>query len=256
MLKKYKNQIFKKIEELGYDVSLFEFTTILGQTLVYNGSKHESKHIDALILKNTIYMFIFYANTVDETTFRFSFNSLKTKNIKHTISAFPKENFIEFDKILDNSFLEWLNEMKDYLNGLKEPDLWELAKQQNNVLGASLQLADYQTNTEYFTPQEQNLFTLALKEFERKLIAEYQPSAEVLEKIQAQMLDIQADLKKLSKKSWFDKFIEQYLPNILVSLALSSEARATLAWLFEQSFITVANILMNTGNLLSQLPIF
>jgi hypothetical protein len=61
-------------------------------------------------------------------------------------------------------------------------------------------------------------------------------------------------LKKLTKKSWFAKFNESYLPNILVSLALSSEARTTLAWLFEQAFITVANILLDTSNLLKDFP--
>ncbi|MCU0444283.1 MAG: hypothetical protein MUE85_05145 [Microscillaceae bacterium] len=203
---------------------------------------------------------MFLNTSHNETICKFSFNNLKErKNYQGQeddvfVEIQWSKDFLEFEETIHKDFEKWLKDIGDYIESEQQPDLWELAKKQNNVLGASLQLADYQANTENFTPQEQNLFTLAIKEFERKLIGQYQPTAEVLEKLHTQMADIQADLKKLSKKSWFSKFNEMYLPNILVSLALSSEARATLAWLFEQAFSTVSHILLDTSQLLKDIP--
>jgi hypothetical protein len=263
MLRKYKNQIFEKIKELGYDVNLFEFIPDVkdDKRLLLRSTNQELMQEDIvdyighkLKIKNTNFEFIIIQHPINEDRFKYSYNHISRKYITENTLVFrPQSTIVDFDAIM-KKIENWLNSNNDFLKYEQQPDLWELAKQQNNVLGASLQLADYQSNTENFSPQEQNLFTLALKEFERKLIAEYKPSAEILEKIQMQIADIQVDLKKLSKKSWFDKFSEMYLPNILVSLALSSEARATVWGIFEQSFITVANILLDTGQLLKDFP--
>ena len=175
---KHKNELFKKIQEWGYNVNLFT---------VDNTDKN-----CLITLKNSPLSF--------HITNEVSFDSFHFKYVTYSPEWFIQTGNCRFIGILLEDFQFWL---KDHVNAYIEDqtsiDLWDIFT--NNNRSQNLNYIDFSTS-EKFTEDEKIQTQLLMNEFKNLLIERFDLQEEQIKIVNARLDYLVEATKRLNKFDW------------------------------------------------------
>ena len=216
---KHKNELFKKIQEWGYNVNLFT---------VDNTDKN-----CLITLKNSPLSF--------HITNEVSFDSFHFKYVTYSPEWFIQTGNCRFIGILLEDFQFWL---KDHVNAYIEDqtsiDLWDIFT--NNNRSQNLNYIDFSTS-EKFTEDEKIQTQLLMNEFKNLLIERFDLQEEQIKIINARLDYLAVATKRLNKFDWKGCAINSLI-NIIIALSLDVEKAQQLIHLFQTAFHYTTNLIM------------
>lgn len=216
---KHKNELFKKIQEWGYNVNLFT---------VDNTDKN-----CLITLKNSPLSF--------HITNEVSFDSFHFKYVTYSPEWFIQTGNCRFISILLEDFQFWL---KDHVNAYIEDqtsiDLWDIFT--NNNRSQNLNYIDFSTS-EKFTEDEKIQTQLLMNEFKNLLIERFDLQEEQIKIINARLDYLAEATKRLNKFDWKGCAINSLI-NIIIALSLDVEKAQQLIHLFQTAFHYTTNLIM------------
>ncbi len=227
MRKKYSNQLFLLINELGYNPEDF----IMSDDII---EEHQSKSIK---YKDTFFTFII-RNDQD------SFDSF---DYKHTVFApnypmsvyIPTAGYANFESVL-NGFKNWMkNHVKEYLYEQNEPDLWRNFKNSDKSLNIENINFD---NINSFSNQEKQQILMSINELKLLIYKELKPNNEEQKLISARLDYLIDATERLNKYDWKGLVITTLI-GITTTLTLDTEKGQLLFELFRRVFNSFPKLL-------------
>jgi hypothetical protein len=225
MRKKYKNEIFHKIKELGYTPDDF--------TLIENA---EEEYRTIIKYKDTPFMFTINNSTQSYDEFE-CFYVLYAPGFPDT-DMFPERNYFEFSSVL-KIFNNWvINHIKEYELDEFEPDLWSEYKNGNNSL--NFNEIDF-NDKDLFSNAEKKQISMSINELRLLINKNFETSVEEQKLINERLEYLIDSTKKLNKFDWKSLTVSTII-GIATTLTLDVEKGKLLFELFRQVFSTVRNI--------------
>jgi hypothetical protein len=225
MRKKYKNEIFHKIKELGYTPDDF--------TLIENA---EEEYRTIIKYKDTPFMFTINNSTQSYDEFE-CFYVLYAPGFPDT-DMFPERNYFEFSSVL-KIFNNWvINHIKEYELDEFEPDLWSEYKNGNNSL--FFNEIDF-NDKDLFSNAEKKQISMSINELRLLINKNFETSVEEQKLINERLEYLIDSTKKLNKFDWKSLTVSTII-GIATTLTLDVEKGKLLFELFRQVFSTVRNI--------------
>jgi hypothetical protein len=220
MRKKYSNQLFLKIKELGYEPIDFKVTEDITEEL-------PSK---ILQFRDTPFYF----------TIRNETNSFDLFDYKYTIFApnypdsdySPSSGFAYFDLVLQG-FNDWIKtEVKEYLYEETEPDLWDNYNMQDKSLNfENINFEDLES----FTNQEKSQILMSINELKLLIHKEIVTSDKEQLLINARLDYLIEATERLNKYDWKGLVISTLI-GITTTLTLDTQKGQLLIELFKRIF--------------------
>jgi hypothetical protein len=228
MLKKYKNELIRIIEDFGFDPRNF---------------KPIEKNVDgepAFILKLINSPMFFMVRTSND-----NYHDLDVKYVEFgpnysNSEYYPPSGWGNFDHV-SQQFTLWLkNNVSEYLNEIDTPDLW------SQINGDQLfQLDPNEENrSKYFDKVEKQKIEAALVKFTERIKIEFKPTSEQLETICAQLEYLKESTERLDKFDWQGIAISTII-SISISLSLDNDDGKVLFQAFRDSFIFITGLIGN-----------
>jgi hypothetical protein len=225
MRKKYKNEIFHKIKELGFTPDDFN--------LIENA---EEEYTTIIKYKDTPFMFTIHNSAQSYDEFECLY-VLYAPGFPHT-EMFPERNYFEFSSVLKN-FNNWvINHIKEYDLDEFEPDLWSEYKNGNNSL--NFNEIDF-NDRDLFSTAEKRQISMSINELRLLINKNFETSVEEQKLINERLEYLIDSTKKLNKFDWKSLTVSTII-GIATTLTLDVEKGKLLFELFRQVFSTVRNI--------------
>lgn len=225
MRKKYKNEFFYKIKELGFTPDDF---TLIEDT--------EEDHTTYIKYKETPFMFTI--NNSNESYDEFECLYVLYAPGFPDSEMFPERNYFEFSSVL-NKFNHWvMRHIKEYELDEFEPDLWSEYKNGNN----SLNFNDIDCNDkDLFSISERKQISMSINELKLLINKNFETSVEEQNLINERLEYLINSTKKLNKFDWKSLTLSTVI-GIATTLTLDVEKGKLLFELFRQVFSTIRNI--------------
>ncbi len=224
ILKKYKNQILKTIQESGIDEGLFI-------------AKNEAiKGVDnfVIILLDSPIRFLIKPWLNSLTQFMYNYSQF--------VDGFSLSSEYSYtdDINLSNKIKDWLDTVvRPYLDELNTPDLWE--RFLDDYADAKNQLGtpdDFQP----FSDEEKIPIRLSINELSLSIKNNFNPNRDQLKIINDRLKYLSDALDKHNKFDWRGIAISSAI-SIMIALSLSSKQGHQLFQLFQKIFPTVLHLL-------------
>ena len=209
ILKKYKNRIFKVIENLGWQTSNFETVEVKRHT--------PNNHAFALRYKKSKMNFLFVNHETDFHSFKHAYSQFN-RNFTQT-SESPQQKWLKFEQVLDQ-FSHWINhELKNYIEEDDEIDLWTFSTQNSSKI--NINNINLEDNSQ-FTDEEQNRLKVGITEI-KKLIESKFSLNEAQTKELHKKLDYQEKaLSRLSKLDWKNGFLGGMF-SVIIAMSMDTD---------------------------------
>lgn len=216
---KYKNELFKKIQEWGYNANSFAVDNTDKKCLI--------------TLKNTPLSY--------HITNEVSFDSFHIECVTYSPEWFIQTGSCRFIGELLEDFQLWL---KDHVNAYIEDqtsiDLWDIFT--NNNRSQNLNYIDFSTS-EKFTEDEKIQTQLLMNEFKNLLIERFDLQEEQIKIVNARLDYLVEATKRLNKFDWKGCAINSLI-SIIIALSLDVEKAQQLIHLFQTAFHYTTNLIM------------
>ena len=225
MRKKYKNELFKQIQELGLTPDNFSLVDL-----------PENPYHTIIKYKETPFYFSL-TNSQD------SYEEFECQFIQYApefpiTQIFPDRNYAQFNYILD-MFIIWV---KDHINEFEldefEPDLWSEYKNGNTTLNFN----DIDFNDKnLFSIHEKKQIAMAINELKLLINKNFETTTEEQKLVGERLEYLIESTKKLNKFDWKSLVLSTVI-GIATTLTLDVEKGKLLFELFRQVFSTVRSI--------------
>lgn len=225
MRKKYKNELFKQIQELGLTPDNFSLVDL-----------PENPYNTIIKYKETPFYFSL-TNSQD------SYEEFECQFIQYApefpiTQIFPDRNYAQFNYILD-MFIIWV---KDHINEFEldefEPDLWSEYKNGNTTLNFN----DIDFNDKnLFSIHEKKQIAMAINELKLLINKNFETTTEEQKLVGERLEYLIESTKKLNKFDWKSLVLSTVI-GIATTLTLDVEKGKLLFELFRQVFSTVRSI--------------
>lgn len=225
MRKKYKNELFKQIQELGLTPDNFSLVDL-----------PENPYQTIIKYKETPFYFLL-TNPQD------SYEEFECQFIQYApefpiTEIFPDINYAEFNYILD-MFIIWV---KNHINEFEldefEPDLWSEYKNGNTTLNFN----DIDFNDKnLFSIHERKQISMGINELKLLINKNFETTTEEQKLVGERLEYLIESTKKLNKFDWKSLVLSTVI-GIATTLTLDVEKGKLLFELFRQVFSTVRSI--------------
>lgn len=225
MRKKYKNELFKQIQELGLTPDNFSLVDL-----------PENPYQTIIKYKETPFYFLL-TNPQD------SYEEFECQFIQYApefpiTEIFPDRNYAEFNYILD-MFIIWV---KNHINEFEldefEPDLWSEYKNGNTTLNFN----DIDFNDKnLFSIHERKQISMGINELKLLINKNFETTTEEQKLVGERLEYLIESTKKLNKFDWKSLVLSTVI-GIATTLTLDVEKGKLLFELFRQVFSTVRSI--------------
>lgn len=216
---KYKNELFKKIQEWGYNANLFTVDNTDKNCLITLKNTPLSYHIE-----NKISFDIFYI-----------------EHVTYSPEWFTQTGTCRFIDELLEDFQFWLkNHVDAYIADQTSIDLWDIFT--NNNQSQNLNCIDFSTSEE-FTEDEKIQMRLLMNEFKHLLIERLDLQEEQIKIVNVRLDYLIEATKRLNKFDWKGCAINS-LMSIITALSLDVEKTQQLIHLFQTAFHYTTNLIM------------
>lgn len=220
MLKRYKNQLFKTIQEKGIDPKLF------------HAEEKQIENSNIFVVKLTNTPLTFLIRNSKNNFHQFDWRFTKFKPTFQMTGYKPNVGWAS-SEILNDAFSYWIeHHAKPYILDQIEPDLWErIALQAPLVTGSELVPED----TEVFSDDERARLRMSINEFRLLVMKTFEPSSDELKVIDDRLEYLSNSVDRLNKIDWRSVAITTLI-SISMALALDAEKGRLLFNLFLQVF--------------------
>ncbi len=207
MLKKYRNNLLQAIIDLEFDPTLF--------------SSSEENGRFRIDLRNTPLWFE-VGNTYDD------YHALDCQFVKfgpgYPGSGFlPADGFTSIDRVL-LYLRHWLDEhVREYLDELELPDLWEQVNAQHSLISGQ---APDTYDQSYFSEEEKDQIHHSLEVFRERLITAFSPDDHQMAAIDARLQYLTQAVDRLNRFDWMSVAISTLI-SISVALSLDTDRDLT-----------------------------
>ena len=215
----YKNELFKKIQEWGYNANLFTI---------------ENTDNDCLLTLNNSPLIYHIAND-------FSYDFFRIECVTYSPQWKVQKGDCRFTDELFSDFHMWLkNHVNAYIEDQTSIDLWDIFT--NNNQSQNRNCIDFSTS-EKFTEDEKIQTQLLMNEFKNLLIERFDLQEEQIKIVNARIDYLVEATKRLNKFDWKGCAINSLI-SIIIALSLDVEKAQQLIHLFQTAFHYTTNLIM------------
>lgn len=231
MLKEHKNRLFNIIQELGISLSYFT-------------SPKQEGNIFTIKLTNSP---VFFTLTQSPDYFdEFWFNyTLYEPNFPMKFSVQEAQSTTAYSSIngsIIHEFKYWLNAVvKRYIYQLEMPDLWSQIQFYSPFVESSFSEESFQ----YFSDNQKETIKLSLKEFERLIVENFNPTKEQFSYIIERLEYLSEAVNRLNRFDWKGLAIS-IITGIAINLTVDVEGGKLLFKLFQQAFDSIMRFLLGS----------
>ena len=230
MLKKYKNQLFTTIQNLGIDFNNFKISAT-------NSTENDLERT-TLTFIDTPFDFVIRTNRDSFDLFDYQATEFRPG---YPISSLSP-GYIPFSKILEH-FTTWLNkDLRDYLDENASIDLWTEYTEGNKLL--NIDQIDFNDKAQ-FSYDERKQISFAVEDLKFLIISQFQLKG-VETKLIHQRLDYLTEAaERMNKFDWKSLVISTII-GIATTLSLDTEQGKDLFLLFKRVFGLIPQLMLST----------
>lgn len=219
MLKVYKNQFYKAIEDIGLTPSEFKFRV-------------ENKE-DVIMHDETGFEFRVIHSSESYNTFRCRFSQFQPTA---PLSIYFPNYYIQFPDMIKRYFFPWVKEqLKPRLEELNGIDLWEEYSKGSQVL--DLDKIDFDDKSP-FSYDEQKQIALALDDLKLLVASKFELTQEQNDNVIARLDYLTEACSRMNKFDW-KSLLMNMIVSIIVALSFDTAKGAELFSLVKHVFSTV-----------------
>lgn len=219
MLKVYKNQFYKAIEDVGLTPSEFKFRV--------------ENNEDVIMHDETGFEFRVTHTKESYDTFRCRYSQFQPGA---PLCGFKPNAYISFSSMRDMYFFPWVKEhLKPCLEELNGIDLWEEYSRDSKVL--DLDKIDFEDKAQ-FSYDEQKQIALAIEDLKLLVAGKFDQTQEQSNNITARLDYLAEACSRLNKYDWKSLLINTVF-SIGVALSLDTSKGAELVNLFKRVFSNI-----------------
>lgn len=220
MRKKYSNQLFHLVKNLGIEPNNLEMEDITDGVFIVKVIKYIGTPLSFFIREET--------GSFD--LFDYKYNQFKP-GFPQTL-YYPYDKYVSFNEVLD-AFKFWINShVMEYLFEENEPDLWNEFKLGNKSL--NIEAIDF-SNRDNFSADERKQIVMSINELRFLIHNEISPNEEEKLLIKERLEYLIESTNRLNKYDWKGLVITTLI-GIATTLSLDTEKGILLFELFKRVF--------------------